>query len=225
MEFTRLAQLTKDARYYDAVARVTDALSEYQDRGTKLGNVFPENVDASGCNWTVPHSIHEPVAKTQTAALGPAKMDEQPEGYKPNVPQPVVEPRPNKRPVKGDPSTLEMEIVPGELSKAHIAGWDENRKGDKIGNLKRELPQTAISNRTTSPPSISADPVTGLPVDLTGAKSHIGDVVGEWDCTPQGLDTSTPFGYDKFSMGGGQDSTYEYFPKVCEHTWYQSPQI
>jgi hypothetical protein len=21
-------------------------------------------------------------------------------------------------------------------------------------------------------------------------------------------------------MGGGQDSTYEYFPKVCEHTWY-----
>ncbi|CAL3971661.1 unnamed protein product [Diplocarpon coronariae] len=60
LEFTRLAQLTKEPKYYDAVARVTQALSEWQDRGTKLIGVFPESVDASGCNRTLPASPQLP---------------------------------------------------------------------------------------------------------------------------------------------------------------------
>ncbi len=48
LEFTRLAQITKEPKYYDAVARVTDALEEFQNR-TRLPGLWPSDLDASGC--------------------------------------------------------------------------------------------------------------------------------------------------------------------------------
>lgn len=48
VEFTRLAQLTKEAKYYDAVARITDAFDELQDE-TLVPGLFPQFIDASGC--------------------------------------------------------------------------------------------------------------------------------------------------------------------------------
>lgn len=53
MEFTRLAQLTGEPKYYDAVARITNALVEWQERGTEIKGIFPDSVDASGCNATI----------------------------------------------------------------------------------------------------------------------------------------------------------------------------
>lgn len=229
LEFTRLAQLTKNHRYYDAVARITNALAEFQNR-TKLTGVFPNSVDASGCNRTVPLSSHEPLSKGQGPAISPAKAVEEPEGFKPSMPKTVAEPRPKKKGGKdrNGPNALELQILPGEPSKAQLLGWGDNKKP---GNSKRSLEEadtgvaiepkrdfedsevTTISNKTSSPPP--TDPITGLPLDLAGAKLKIGDSLGDWDCTSQGLETSTPMGFDKFSMGGGQDSTYEYFPKVC----------
>lgn len=48
VEFTRLAQITKENRYYDAVARITDALQEWQMK-TTLPGLWPLKLDASGC--------------------------------------------------------------------------------------------------------------------------------------------------------------------------------
>lgn len=48
MEFTRLAQITGNDTYYDAVARITNALDEYQDK-TSFPGLFPLYIDASGC--------------------------------------------------------------------------------------------------------------------------------------------------------------------------------
>ena len=48
VEFTRLAQITKEARYYDAVARITNELDIWQNN-TKLPGLWPQEVDASGC--------------------------------------------------------------------------------------------------------------------------------------------------------------------------------
>ena len=48
VEFTRLAQLTFEPKYYDAVARITDALEEWQDK-TRLPGMWPISVDMSGC--------------------------------------------------------------------------------------------------------------------------------------------------------------------------------
>ncbi|EKD14224.1 class 1 alpha-mannosidase 1a [Drepanopeziza brunnea f. sp. 'multigermtubi' MB_m1] len=127
MEFTRLAQLTEEPKYYDAIARVTNALSEWQDRGTRLPGVFPENVDASGCNKT----------------------------------------------------------------------WSTK-------------PQLPVANPITKKKRTD---VSDLPADINAAREEVGARVGEWDCKPQGLESQSEFGLEKFSMSGGQDSTYEYFPK------------
>ena len=237
MEFTRLAQLTKDPRYYDAVARVTNALSELQDRGTKLNGVFPDYVDASGCNRSVPLSPVEPVGKGESGPLNPEKGGDPPHGYEPDIPKTVVEPRPKKNSVKGGgPGDLELQIVPGEPSKAHIVGWDDHNVKDipkskrdltdsKIANsteapaeapIVRDVPGVAdppLSNRTESP--LPVHPLNGLPLDMQTAQARLGNTLGDWDCVEQGLDASNPFGRNQFSMGGGQDSTYEYFPKVC----------
>lgn len=43
LEFTRLTQLTGDAKYYDAVARITALLSKHQDR-TQIPGLFPIHI-------------------------------------------------------------------------------------------------------------------------------------------------------------------------------------
>jgi mannosyl-oligosaccharide alpha-1,2-mannosidase len=48
VEFTRLAQITKEPKYYDAIARITDALQEWQNH-TRVPGLWPVYVDASGC--------------------------------------------------------------------------------------------------------------------------------------------------------------------------------
>ncbi|OBT90838.1 hypothetical protein VE02_00404 [Pseudogymnoascus sp. 03VT05] len=62
MEFTRLAQLTGEHKYYDAVARITNALVEWQERGTEIKGIFPDSVDASGCNATFVPPVETPAA-------------------------------------------------------------------------------------------------------------------------------------------------------------------
>ncbi|KAF9888364.1 hypothetical protein FE257_008797 [Aspergillus nanangensis] len=48
VEFTRLAQLTKEDKYYDAIARVTTELEKLQGQ-TILPGLWPTKLDASGC--------------------------------------------------------------------------------------------------------------------------------------------------------------------------------
>lgn len=48
VEFTRLAQITKDAKYYDAIARITNEFDMWQNN-TRLPGLWPMKVDASGC--------------------------------------------------------------------------------------------------------------------------------------------------------------------------------
>lgn len=48
LEFTRLAQLTGNITYYDAVARVTDELEQLQTK-TLIPGLWPLKLDASGC--------------------------------------------------------------------------------------------------------------------------------------------------------------------------------
>ncbi|KAJ3473566.1 hypothetical protein NLG97_g10239 [Lecanicillium saksenae] len=56
MEFTRLAQLTKENKYYDAIDRITDALVKFQADGqAAIPGLFPEKLDASGCDETAAH--------------------------------------------------------------------------------------------------------------------------------------------------------------------------
>lgn len=49
LEFTRLAQLTKRDKYYDAIARITNELEKIQD-STSIPGLWPLRVNAQGCS-------------------------------------------------------------------------------------------------------------------------------------------------------------------------------
>lgn len=227
MEFTRLAQLTHNTHYYDAVARVTNALNEWQDRGTILNGIFPENVDASGCNRSAELITQQPIS---AAKVVPDKKPEEVVGYEPPMPTTVKEPRPHKdlghNPT--GPGTLEFQIMPGvgegEPAKGKIVTWDESSHKQevlrKVTPSKRDLEEPLIPAVPATPVvdgargrenAFTVHPTTNERVNLIEAAKAEADPTSKmWDCVPQGLAST---GSDKFSMGGGQDSTYEYFPK------------
>jgi mannosyl-oligosaccharide alpha-1,2-mannosidase len=59
VEFTRLAQITGEQKYYDAIARITDNLEEFQDK-TRLPGMWPAEFDASGCKEIKSESLELP---------------------------------------------------------------------------------------------------------------------------------------------------------------------
>ncbi|KAL4968044.1 class I alpha-mannosidase 1A [Aspergillus stella-maris] len=71
LEFTRLAQLTKEDKYYDAIARITDELEKYQDQ-TKLPGLWPLNLDASGCRQTPGYGRDTPTAGLPVRGQAPS---------------------------------------------------------------------------------------------------------------------------------------------------------
>lgn len=80
MEFTRLAQLTAQHKYYDAIDRITNGLIELQKRGTTMPGLFPENLDISGCNRTATNE-RDAMSRAAKAQVDSEKDLDEPEGY------------------------------------------------------------------------------------------------------------------------------------------------
>lgn len=93
MEFTRLAQLTQEHKYYDAIARITDEL-EIMQNNTRLPGMWPLQIDASGCKKVAP-------ALPSLATLG------QKSGVKVNKDRGLGTPTPSPtpRPIQKDAAT------------------------------------------------------------------------------------------------------------------------
>jgi hypothetical protein len=66
VEFTRLAQITKEPRYYDAVARITNEFEAWQGK-TRLPGMWPIAVDASGCRLPEATSTDEQLSLGEKA--------------------------------------------------------------------------------------------------------------------------------------------------------------
>jgi mannosyl-oligosaccharide alpha-1,2-mannosidase len=79
VEFTRLAQLTKEPKYYDAIDRITDAFLEWQNasgsNATLIPGLFPVRVDASGCEKPAQIKSHysHPAGNGGDVAVGDGK--------------------------------------------------------------------------------------------------------------------------------------------------------
>ncbi|KUI72373.1 Endoplasmic reticulum mannosyl-oligosaccharide 1,2-alpha-mannosidase [Cytospora mali] len=209
MEFTRLAQLTGKDKYYDGIARITDALEEWQNRedGTApaIPGIFPENVDASGCNRTATNALREAsdLAKKQAADA----ILEEPKGYVPPVAgssgagYAATEERPN----------VEFQVTPGSAGSPETGGFKEiGKRGVDDGVLPVEAPSgnTRQTFKRRPPPPFGGSRFENhdavKPLDANGLPA-------DWECIAQNLTASS--GVQKFSMGGSQDSAYEYFPK------------
>lgn len=219
MEFTRLSQLTGRVKYYDAVARITDAFEALQERGTTLNGIFPESLDVSGCNRTATN-----LARQEAYAALVAESEEE------------VEPPPVMR--NKDGSGLVEEATSfagpsypnsgtrGEDEVSQVTESEEDETDDLEGgndDLVRNGPEEAIGNgavegnllkRGFHEQHAESVPAPQPPAINPWSTSAILDL----DCIKQPPIVPAGNGYGSFSMGGSQDSTYEYFPKVCPST-------
>ncbi|KAF1843812.1 glycoside hydrolase family 47 protein [Cucurbitaria berberidis CBS 394.84] len=199
MEFTRLAQLTGEHKYYDAIARITDHLEEFQNN-TRLPGMWPTYLDASGCGKVyVDLPPQEPLRAPEglleddfddTALPIPTEVLSL-EGKKHvplNLPDPIVL-SPN-----GSPPKPKGSIVPGRTEKDMIRDWN----GDPLE--KRQLDVDL-----TEPLKLAQD------ADKTSSAKATMPTPPE--CVPQGFVSSSDYGREEFTLGGMSDSTYEYLPK------------
>ncbi|KAH0537445.1 hypothetical protein FGG08_005753 [Glutinoglossum americanum] len=208
LEFTRLAQITREPKYFDAVQRITDELEKYQDK-TKLPGLWPTFIDASGCVTQQP-----PIPKidnTEQAVISPptdeGREDEIREGQK-----------------------LSKDLA-NEVGAIDVNGLPKIPPDTK--ETQQDLPPNSNQEIFAKPPPIMLDGKPG--VGGTDAPANTGKTEGHglgWEssgkerpqrakrqpdinghCVPQGL-ASPPFSaVDSFTLGGMADSVYEYFPK------------
>ncbi|KAG8629896.1 hypothetical protein KVT40_001515 [Elsinoe batatas] len=142
MEFTRLAQLTKESKYYDAVDRVTDAFLEWQTRETNqtwLPGMFSLDVDASGCDtpqgtnpgpWAV-LPPQEPLQMENMPKVGTPQGDARMDMGETGLSQKPKNLDTTKRPAVDDEDaedTLDASSKPlhmGEPGRSKISGWND----------------------------------------------------------------------------------------------------
>ncbi|KAF2130051.1 glycoside hydrolase family 47 protein [Dothidotthia symphoricarpi CBS 119687] len=194
MEFTHLAQLTGEHKYYDAIARITDLLEEFQPN-TRLPGMWPTELDASGCK---PIHVDKPIQQplrapgNEPAGKQPATVES------PKVaatPTPTEQLSPEGK--KYIPLDLPEPVVlaPNGQNPTWVSSTDEETVGlgasgkDKITNgdaLKKR--QIDVGNPTpvkTTPPA----------------------------CVSQGFRSISDYGPEEYTLGGMSDSTYEYLSK------------
>ncbi|KAK2738555.1 hypothetical protein FQN57_006977 [Myotisia sp. PD_48] len=106
IEFTRLAQITKDNRYYDAVARITNELEAFQDH-TTIPGLWPTYVDVTGCEKT----IFSPSKRTQ--ANGTA---DNPDGTQPVSPSLEKRKTPEENPLFKDAQPADYNTPPQKVN-------------------------------------------------------------------------------------------------------------
>ncbi|KAL9603650.1 MAG: hypothetical protein Q9219_000969 [cf. Caloplaca sp. 3 TL-2023] len=135
LEFTRLAQITKEARYYDAIARITDEFERWQNN-TKIPGLWPKHVDASGCKK--PDSSYiSPVG--HSAQKGPGFYNEQ-------SPQIL-------KSSKMTSSNPNEDNAPDETPKKEKTESDTAAADVRSGVEKRRLIDTAPALETAKPKS------------------------------------------------------------------------
>ncbi|KAI9822329.1 MAG: hypothetical protein M1827_000047 [Pycnora praestabilis] len=123
VEFTRLAQITKDSKYYDAIARITNEFEIWQN-STKLPGMWPVYVDASGCKKperTVTTPVEYPHRNKVQIPTVPEFL--QPNGPPAGLPKrPIAETQAGKIPTLESASSTPETLAP-EIPR--IQNWKE----------------------------------------------------------------------------------------------------
>jgi len=205
MEFTRLAQLTGEHKYYDAIARITDNLEEFQNN-TRLAGMWPTYLDVSGCGKPyidlAPQTpLKAPVAFLDTSAAPLPTQKLSPEGKKYislKLPDPIVL-TPNGPNPTYVPSNAEDSFALGTSDKGVVRKWEgkplERRQLDEdVGE-----PAKAQVNAGGNAPAKTLSAAATMPTPP--------------ECVEQGFAATSDYGREEYTLGGMSDSTYEYLPK------------
>lgn len=217
LEFTRLAQITKEAKYYDAIARITNELEIWQN-DTKEPGLWPLKVDASGCkkpdsssttsfDHTSPNDLKNGMPVTPSMGTTAANESDI------NDSKVVLQAGAEKYRIKNwteSPHVDEADAIPTRQS-------DDSRKFPAPDAAPMPEEDVKVPSKEAAAPASASPPRTALDKrDFSSELAIDGNRQAppkKPDCEPQGL-ASPPFSNsEEFTMGGQADSTYEYLPK------------
>ncbi|KAK0895036.1 hypothetical protein LTR91_011095 [Friedmanniomyces endolithicus] len=196
LEFTRLAQLTGEPKYYDAIARITDAFEEWQNN-TRLPGMWPTTVDASGCAKPAQIAFDSsanqqpvPGGEGQMMVAGPPVRGAAGANIVTSIGTNV-----DREQHAVTQAKLEQKTAPKEFDTYVV----KRQLDDEASRIQTTM--DVLSNATT----YQEDPVRRAVQAGTGASSAV--------CLPQGLASTNKRASETFTLGGQSDSTYEYLPK------------
>lgn len=191
VEFTRLALLTKQDKYYDAIARITNELEKLQDH-TMVPGLWPLKIDASGCR-TAASQLNNEVPRNGVVDTEPSALS----------PTPVHTPAFSASPSMSSASPSTPPVPRSTLTPL-------------LAQNERPLPTDAQSyakffaRRDGGSLHIDAEPAN-YDAPNEGENSAVTSSSGDKACTG-GL-TASLYPKQKFGLGARGDSTYEYLPK------------
>ncbi|KAA8907997.1 glycosyl hydrolase family 47-domain-containing protein [Sphaerosporella brunnea] len=206
LEFTRLAQITGNATYYDAVARITDALEEFQDK-TSFPGLWPLYIDASGCKRVKTRPITTTNAAGTNAVEKELKVAATIGGTGKEV-APVVEKKPQ---VPVDATEVELHVPP------QVGGTGEEifKRDDTVEKKLNSLPSNSGAQSTDLDDDLPSGSIENKPSGSTEkdkpANAH--SPKNDPKCEPQGLAAPHLIREEKYSLGAMIDSLYEYLLK------------
>ena len=216
MEFTRLAQLAGEHKYYDAVARITNALEEYQN-STRLPGMWPTYIDASGC--AKPAQMNRPVYGTHIYhpdGSGNVMVAAPPvQGGQDWEPQPVVSPGQAAHEIikEGEAEAAEAKEQSGIAGE--VDGFENPKEENRWTDTKKQQKRQAESaNAGAKPESNDAVPKTSGEPNFQKQDNMPKPQTGADVCIPQGLGSPSKYGSESYTLAGMSDSTYEYLPKM-----------
>ncbi|KLJ10249.1 hypothetical protein EMPG_14362 [Blastomyces silverae] len=151
LEFTRLAQITNEEKYYDAVARITNELEKYQEK-TKLPGLWPTHIDASGCK------------KIRRLVKQPAEL---PIGVSPptvpeiKLPERHIQKREEMDPILVDAEPADYNVKPGSQPLPTLPAEPSSDDDHSTnGNLESPSEYDCEDQDLTSPPKSETDRYT-----------------------------------------------------------------
>ncbi|MCJ1282841.1 hypothetical protein MMC26_002167 [Xylographa opegraphella] len=236
LEFTRLAQITKQAKYYDAIARITNELEAWQN-STKLPGLWPQLVDASGCKKpdqspaqhkhigddgpnqnVMPNAV---LAGSRNVA-NPAS----PDSYKIlSTVESLAKTSPTLSATKSSAEETPFVSVVSEVGDSKLdsvktgAGISKTTKTSAVEELPLEIDiqdSPALQKRQLAMDKLG----DGISVVEAGQLSDTSSSTGQSltpiikvDCEPQGLASPPGSWREDFTIGAMADSVYEYLPK------------
>ncbi len=211
VEFTRLAQITKEARYYDAIARITNEFEIWQ-KNTRVPGLWPVKVDASGCK--------KPEQAPQTKYEHPTRKG-------PTNSKPLVMPDDNA--IAADsPSLLDGGPARKVKAEEHLQSKSEGGLVDAVDEVRKASLKSSVESNSAFSPEVSAsgaqaakpvdheshDYVPKPPASALVKREVFTDPASKpVECEPQGLASPPYSSSEEFGIGGQADSTYEYLPK------------
>ena len=216
MEFTRLAQITGQAKYYDAIARITNELDAWQNK-TDIPGLWPRVVDASGCKKSAQmlttqteHSLlsgpDAPQLSISSVASNSSEKEDlaqaPPSKQKPLEDGSIISVDADKPAKVSDPGLMSKEVT--EQSKVAL-----NKRQISFEEPEGDTDETGMNG---TPKRLQAVDEVGTPT-VQAPLSETSGLLDKVTCEPQGFASPPNTDMQEFTLGGEADSTFEYLPK------------